>query len=154
MATPSVGQVHAGFTLIELLVVIALIGLLSSVALASMGPARSKGVDARIESELHSLQLNAELYYQKNRNTYGPVYPSGGSCTTALTMFVSATDPNIKQIITDLDTQGGATRCYASVSGYAAGHVLTASTPTQYFCVDSIGHARASATAVNSVVCP
>ena len=55
-----------GFTLIELLVVIAIIGILSSVVLASMNSARKKARDARRQSDLKSLQLALEGYYDSN----------------------------------------------------------------------------------------
>jgi len=57
-----------GFTLIELLVVIAIIGILSSVVLASMNHARKKARDARRQSDLKSLQLALESYYDANSN--------------------------------------------------------------------------------------
>ena len=65
-----------GFTLIELLVVIAIIGVLSAVVLASLNTARSKGNDAAIESNLATIQTQAELYYNDTsssggNNTYG-----------------------------------------------------------------------------------
>ena len=58
-----------GFTLIELLVVIAIIGLLSSIILASLNTARAKGRDAQRISNVQSLKLAMELYYDAN-NTY------------------------------------------------------------------------------------
>ena len=50
-----------GFTLIELLVVVAIVGVLSSVVLASLSSARSKGRDAKRISEMKSLQNAIEL---------------------------------------------------------------------------------------------
>lgn len=58
-----------GFTLIELLVVISIIGMLSSVVLASLNTARNKGKDARRLSDLKQIQLALELYYSDN-NAY------------------------------------------------------------------------------------
>ncbi len=52
-----------GFTLIELLVVVAIIGILSSIVLASLNSARKKGRDARRVSDIKQLQLALELYY-------------------------------------------------------------------------------------------
>ncbi len=52
-----------GFTLIELLVVIAIIGILSSVVLASLNTARLKARDTRRVSDIRSIQLALEFYY-------------------------------------------------------------------------------------------
>lgn len=60
-----------GFTLIELLVVISIIGLLSSVVLASLNTARGKARDARRKQDLTQIRTALELYY----DTYGG-YPS------------------------------------------------------------------------------
>jgi len=52
-----------GFTLIELLVVISIIGLLSSVVLASLNTARMKSRDARRQSDLRQLEIALEFHY-------------------------------------------------------------------------------------------
>ncbi len=52
-----------GFTLIELLVVVAIIGILSSVVLASLNSAREKARDARRKSDLKQIQNALEMYY-------------------------------------------------------------------------------------------
>lgn len=52
---------NKGFTLIELLVVVAIIGLLSSVVLASLNGARVKARDAAVKSELIQLRNLIEL---------------------------------------------------------------------------------------------
>lgn len=68
-----------GFTLIELLVVVAIIGLLSSVVLASLNTARAKARDAKRAAEIQSFKTALELYY----NDFG-YYP--------LTSWVHSTD--------------------------------------------------------------
>ncbi len=65
-----------GFTLIELLVVIAIIGLLSTLAVVSLGNARQKARDARRLSDLKQLQTALELYY-----TDQTAYPAGSAIT-------------------------------------------------------------------------
>ena len=52
-----------GFTLVELLVVIAIIGLLSTLAVVSLGSARSKARDARRISDIRQVQTALELYF-------------------------------------------------------------------------------------------
>jgi len=62
-----------GFTLIELLVVISIIGLLSSVVLASLSSARQKAKAVKIVAEMNQLKTALELY----RNDKGK-YPNEG----------------------------------------------------------------------------
>lgn len=54
------------FTLIELLIVIAIIGLLSSIVLASLNVSRKKARDARRLSDLNQISLAFEMYYDNN----------------------------------------------------------------------------------------
>ncbi len=143
-----------GFTLIELLVVIAIIGILSSVVLASLNTARSKGTDAKIQSEIRSIAVNAELYYDSNGNSYGTVHPSGGSCATG-SLWTSS---GVALILTDLTNAANGSAvpnpvCYSSATAYAIGHQLTSST-TQFFCADSTGKAGIGSAIVSSTACP
>lgn len=56
---------NKGFTLIELLVVISIIGLLSSVVLASLNTARASARDARRKADLRQIATALEFYYDK-----------------------------------------------------------------------------------------
>ena len=70
-----------GFTLIELLVVISIIGLLSTIVLASLNTARSKARDSYRIQSLVQLSTALELYYTDTGS-----YPVGGwyaSCWVA-----------------------------------------------------------------------
>ncbi len=79
-----------GFTLIELLVVISIIGLLSSIVLASVNQARIKARNAIRKSDLVQLRNALELYY----STYGS-YPSTLSGTTYVWNTSDPTEPHI-----------------------------------------------------------
>jgi len=57
---------NRGFTLIDLLVVISIIGLLSSVVLATLDSARVKARDAQRITALKQIQTALELYYADN----------------------------------------------------------------------------------------
>lgn len=67
-----------GFTLIELLVVISIIGLLSSVVLASVSASRASARDAERIANLKQIQNAIELYANDHNGSY-PGYLSIGS---------------------------------------------------------------------------
>lgn len=77
---------NAAFTLIELLVVISIIGLLSSVVLASVNSARDKAKDARAMADVKQISNAIELYYDQNGS-----YPAPSGCTTASGWYRSDT---------------------------------------------------------------
>jgi prepilin-type N-terminal cleavage/methylation domain-containing protein len=85
-----------GFTLIELLVVISIIGLLSSVVLASLNSARTKGSIAAIKGNLRNMIAAAEL-------SYDSVIPNSyiNACTGVLGMT------------TAIGKIGGVASCYS-----------------------------------------
>jgi prepilin-type N-terminal cleavage/methylation domain-containing protein len=72
-----------GFTLIELLVVIAIIGMLSSVVLVSLGPARKKSRDARRQSDIRQISLAMEMASDDLTNGGYVAIAGGASPTTA-----------------------------------------------------------------------
>ncbi len=71
----------SGFTLIELLVVIAIIGLLATLSIVAVGPARARARDAKRLSDVKQIRTALELYYDGNGE-----YP-------AQTMLLSDEDP-------------------------------------------------------------
>ncbi|HUX80769.1 MAG TPA: type II secretion system protein [Candidatus Paceibacterota bacterium] len=139
-----------GFTLIELLVVIAIIGILSAVVLASLNTARSKGNDAAIQSDLSTVQTQAEIFYGGNGNSYGS--PPGSTCSAAGSLFL---DPVIVKAITGMTTAGGGTApvCGNSSTAYAIEEALSTS---GFWCIDSTGFAgkRVSSLTAGVTNCP
>jgi type IV pilus assembly protein PilA len=135
-----------GFTLIELLVVIAIIGVLSAVVLASLNTARSRGNDAAIKSNLSTVAVQAELYYDTNNS-----YATSSISTCGQGLFAS--DRTISQAITSADAaSAGAASCYASSAGYAVSVPL--STGNGHWCIDSTGTKKSSSGPATSITCP
>jgi len=80
-------QSKKGFTLIELLVVIAIIGMLSSIVLVSLAPARRKSRDAKRQSDIRQISLAMEMCSDdaacSTVGSYPAITASLGRLTTA-----------------------------------------------------------------------
>ena len=147
-----------GFTLIELLVVIAIIGILSAIVLASLNTARSKGNNAAIQSDLSTIQTEAEIYYGgTGGNSYGPAFTLATCPITGTSMFYA--DGTIAKSIAQATTANGsnAVQCYSSAAAYAVESPLA--TPigaNGYWCIDSTGTAKGESAALASTAtsCP
>lgn len=72
----------SGFTIVELITVIAIIGILSSVVIASVSQARANSRDKVRKVDVEQLQLTFRLYREMN-----PTYPdvSGATAIAAVT---------------------------------------------------------------------
>lgn len=145
-----------GFTLIELLVVIAIIGILSAVVLASLNTARNKGNDAAIQSNLSTVQTQAEIYYGDNSNAYGTNSTMESNCSATDNIF---SDSTIANAITQADNANGSASpvCNVAANGtaYAASSALSTDN-TKFWCVDSTGFSgQASSTlSATATSCP
>ncbi|HEY4503120.1 MAG TPA: type II secretion system protein [Candidatus Paceibacterota bacterium] len=53
----------SGFTIIELLVVVAIIGIMATVVIVALGPARTKARDARRVADIKGIYTAMQLYY-------------------------------------------------------------------------------------------
>lgn len=148
MHIPSFGHVRRGFTLIELLVVIAIIGILSSVVLASLNTARGKGNDAAVKSNLATIAVQSELYYDSNSNSYGGA--GAASCTVGL-----GTDSTVTQALAAADNANGtgSNTCYIGASAYAVQSSRPASQASTYWCIDNTGKKCGINTAITGTTC-
>ena len=86
-----------GFTLIELLVVIAVIGLLASIVLVSLGPARAKARDAARQADIRQINLAMEMCYDDS------------TCGAGIEKYISVATAGARAIA-NIDTDS--TPCY------------------------------------------
>ncbi len=83
-----------GFTLVELMVVIAIMGLLSSIVLASLNTAKNQSNNAKRAADLLSMRTALELYYNSN-NTYPVVSGWQSQCSAWGGVAANSVIPNL-----------------------------------------------------------
>jgi len=123
------GGRNKGFTLIELLVVIAVIGLLASIVLVSVGPARGKARDARRQSDIRQINLAMEMCYDDS------------SCNTAQSggterYFAISAGTNSVIVIGNYMPTGAVPKDPTDTDPLQYKWTISAS-PFQYYCVYS-----------------
>ena len=123
--------------------VIAIIGILSSVVLASLTTARSRGTAAAVQSELANMRAQAELYYSTTgSNSY---LTSGNtttvtSCSGANSVFVGAN--SLSNLLAGLAAKSVTPTCVASTTAWGVSATLNG----MNYCVDSTGKSEATTT--------
>jgi type IV pilus assembly protein PilA len=124
---------HKGFTLIELLVVVAIIALLAATILSSLGSARSKAKDAKIQAQMSNMRAQAELYYSSNPGGY------------SLSMFTtSSTSNGLQELITAVDADNGSGTVTPQASSSSWAVLADMVSTTNKWCVDSNGASKVS----------
>ena len=152
--------ISSGFTLIELLVVISIVGLLSSVVLASLNSARGKGVDAAIKSNLTGARTLANLYYATTGNNTSYAGVCGNVNGNNISSQVSAAAAKLgagtavgttSAAVFMYSASGGSTPslsyyaavCHDVAGGWAAAVSLKSpTTASSGWCVDSTGASK------------
>lgn len=125
---------------------IAIIGVLSSVVLASVRSARTKGADAAVKENLIQIRSAAELYYEANLYRYLDVCTQGATAGSVTSVYPSvlaaaqATGGQTATVNTVVAVSGsdGVATCHSNGTKWAAEAPLK-SPVGAFFCVDSTG---------------
>ena len=168
-----------GFTLVEILVVIAIIGILASIVLTSLGSARTKAADAKVQAQLSSMRSQAELWFGE-QSDYGTALSgpdsdslgevcrtAGGGGSTSGTLFqpesTSGIPDGLYSLIEGIPI-GYTVTCYTDPSGTgglgqaSAWAVSVANIDSsEHWCVDSTGASNTYGSSMDPVllaVCP
>lgn len=129
---------RSGFTLVEMLVVVAIVGILSSVLIVELNPARDKARDARIMNQVNQVRTIAEALYDGNYDGL-----------EELPKLTSTKNQNIRALEDDIKNQGGELVIRKNASKKSTQYVIYSKLnetigeepdiKIQYFCLESSG---------------
>jgi prepilin-type N-terminal cleavage/methylation domain-containing protein len=133
------GKNNQGFTLIEMLVVITVIGILSSMLLNALGPARDKAKDSRIIQEVNQVRALAETLYDGDYDALETLPKS----------FESIANNYLRTLAEDIAKQGGNLNIRKTLDGlnfiaYSPLNIKlgpSENSQINYYCVDNRGRA-------------
>jgi len=149
-----------GFTLIELLVVIAIIGILASIVLVSLGGARGKARDARIQADLTQIRSIAEMISDDcgGYDASGCTVPADQSlCDAGNTLNTAVANTYGSQLLTietDIDSQNGTAGvpvCFVDANNYCVS--AKRADATTDICISSGGAVGDDLCAAATTVC-
>jgi prepilin-type N-terminal cleavage/methylation domain-containing protein len=154
-----------GFTLIELLVVIAIIGLLSSIVLVSLGPARKKARDARRQSDIRQISLAMEMCTDDavcatgGIGTYPVIAVTSSRLTTTAIGTYMPTIPNdpgggTGACITAVEPSAGAYCGFASAAGATEYCIYATLSDGKVFAASEKGVSTMAAIPASVSACP
>lgn len=110
--------------------------------------AQSKAKKALIQSTLSSLRVNAELYYSKNKKSYGAEYAKS-SCINALSdeksFFTVASTTEIFASIKEKSDSAAESRCAGNSKSYAISFEIPPEeddSTRAFYCIDNIGTSK------------
>lgn len=154
----------AGFTMLEVLVVVFIITILVSVVMASVNSVRTKSDETTIKSNLAFIRSGAIKYFNRY-NHYGTATVASATtsvaCSTASTILDTTAAVSVNSYIVEaenasdssstwvatcaigkLSTETNATS-YAVAVPLKTQNVVSGTSGTDYWCVDSAGNAGA-----------
>lgn len=130
---------------------IGIIGILSSIVLASLQSSRSKGLDSQTEQQMAQLKRAAELYFLE-RGSYGDEMEHTDCHEATAEVNIFTEDGQVKDMLNVLKNEVGGDTMYCAVGTGPAGATAESRTwaiavpqPSKkgsgtYFCLDSSGN--------------
>lgn len=118
---------NKGFTLIELLVVISIIGLLSSIVVASLNTSRVRASDVAIKADLKGIATSAEAEASNMDGRYNTtgIAVTSSSCSTLGTPNTILQNPNIQSAMKHIKATNGGQDVFCNISADGTSYSMT-----------------------------
>lgn len=142
------------FTLVEMLIVVAVIGILSSVLLTSLEPARLKAKDAKIIQEVNQVRNIAEILYDGD---YDALEEVNENTTIINNKELKILYDDIKKFGGQLVIRKSSLKNAKNFVAYSRLNILIGEEPNlkvNYYCVDNKGRAVFTVNEPQNAECP